>query len=415
MVFQDAHFELARRGDVDVFGVHAAATLSTKTGIGVHFTPPGLARAIVEQALQAYGDVPPNITILDPACGSGSILYEALRTLRDSGYTGKIRVIGFDESQSAVEMTRFLLSVMKGDWPNFPISQISIECRDSLDEREWPRADIILMNPPFVSWRWLSANQKRALDRILGKYARGRPDLSMAFIERSLQALIPGGVIGSILPAGVLSMTYARDWRRHLLDEASISFLAVFGELGLFRLATVETGCVVLHKVPSDSTAVYKSLWVGEKRDATPTALRYLRRATYPAIMENDLWTLTESPVTKLRDNPTWRPQPGAIAHRLEQIRQLVQTRVGDIFEVRQGALPAPRDAFIIDTNAWKALTSKERRWFRRVAENQNIRSGQILTGEFIFFTRSPGLPPIEGEELIARALPQFFQTSPPV
>ena len=38
-------------------------------------------------------------------------------------------------------------------------------------------------------------------------------------------------------------------------------------------------------------------------------------------------------------------------------------------------------------------LQIQERRWFRRVAENDNIREGKILLGDYIFYPRSKGQP----------------------
>jgi adenine-specific DNA-methyltransferase len=410
-VFQEAHFELGRRGSMDFWGVPDAARVTITPSSGVHFTPPGLARVIVEQALEAYGRLPAEVTILDPACGSGSILHEAIRALKDRGYDGRVRIIGFDQSASAVAMARFLISVAKRDWPDLVIVETSIECRDSLSEDDWPRADFVLMNPPFVSLRWLDESQKKAMHRILEKYARGRPDLSMAFIERGINTLSQHGVIGTLLPAGVLSMTYGQHWRRHLLDETSVAFLAVFSELGLFKMATVETGCVILRKGTAEQPAFYKALWVGEKRDATPTALRHLRRATGTMLtdIEDPLWTLAEIPVRQLAESPSWRPRPATLDRRLSQIQSRVKTQVKDIFEVRQGALPAPRDAFVIDAPTLRELPEAEQRWFRRVAENQNIRSGRIHPGKFVFYTRSLGLPAITNEEDLRRQCPQFI------
>jgi adenine-specific DNA-methyltransferase len=411
MVFQEAHFELMQRGSSDMFGVPDAATLGHNSGSGVHFTPPGLARAIVEQALDAYGLLPDSVTILDAACGSGSILHEAIRTLHDRKYQGSVRIFGFDESRYAIEMTRFVLSAFRHDWPNFKIAEIVIHCRNSLNDEPWPAADFILMNPPFVSVRNLTPDQRINLTNVLGKYARGRPDLSMAFIERGLRGLAPNGVMGTLMPAGILSMTYAQEWRRHLLDEASISFLALFSELNLFRLATVETGCVVLRKTPDDGQSMYRSLWVSERKKATPEALRSLRRATQQlsANAETDNWTLDQVPSRLLRTAANWRPTPNAMKRDLEQIERNVTTTVNSFFEVKQGAIPAPREAFIIKAAQWKELSSNdERRWFRRVAENQNIRGGKLVPGPYIFYPRSEGLPPLNSEEDLDKHLPTF-------
>lgn len=410
LVFQEAHFELVQRGTTDLFQVPSPARVAPKVvSSGVHFTPPGLARALVEQAFDAIGPLPTTLTILDAACGSGSILYEALRTLQDRKFSGDIKLIGFDESAYAVQMSRFLLSAASRDWPEANIS-IFVEQRDSLSEQPWPNAQIVLMNPPFVSLRDLSSAQGSSLKRVLGDYAKGRPDLSMAFIERGLQSLTLGGVIGVLLPAGVLSMTYAQRWRRHLLDEASVAFLAVFGELGLFRLATVETGCVVLRKGVAAHSETYRALWVGEKRHATPEALRYLRRATKQTANDGgeDAWTLATLPVASLKEGINWRPTPQTMRRELLKIEEHVATTVSDLFDVKQGALPAPRGAFMIGIEQWQKLKDSERRWFRRVAENQNIREGQIQPGPFIFYPKSSGLPIIESEDMLFEELPTF-------
>jgi adenine-specific DNA-methyltransferase len=409
MVFQEAHFHLIQQGPSDMFGVPTAAAVALNTGNGVHFTPPGLARAIVEQALDSYGELPRNLTILDAACGSGSILHEALRTLRDRQCLSKIKIVGFDESEYAVQMTRFSLSSAMRDWPELDFS-IVVELRNSLDEQEWPEADLILMNPPFVSLRDLNSEQRRLLTNVLGSYAKGRPDLSMAFVERGVQSLAPGGVLGTLVPAGVLGMTFAQEWRRHLLDEASVSFLAVFGELGLFRLATVETGCVVLRKGVSDDAGLYKSLWVGEKRNTASEALRFLRRATIQESggVDSEAWTLAELPRRALKDGANWRPSPQTLRRELQKIDARVPTTVSSLFDVKQGALPAPREAFIIPEERWHQLPAGERAWFRRVAENQNIRAGQVLPGDWIFYPRSPELPHIDSEASLLEAIPVF-------
>lgn len=410
MLFQEAHFELARQGATDLFGIPEAASTKRDVVGGIHFTPPGLARALGEQALHAYGELSEELTILDPACGSGSILYEAVRSLKDLGYKGRLQIIGFDTSSYAVEMTRFLLSSARNDCPNFCL-HIEVERRNSLDERDWPYADIILMNPPFVSLRSLSKEQKLSISRILGDHSKGRPDLSMAFIERGTRTVRRGGVVATLLPAGVLSMTHAQGWRRHLLDEASVSLIATFSELGLFKMATVETGILVLNK-SANADGFYKSMWVGEKRDSTSEALRFLRKAgqDYYGGTDSDRWSLDEVPSAKLQDTPSWRPRPRLIQRQLEAISNFTGSTVGDFFRVKQGALPAPRDAFVVDADDWERLPKDERRWFRRVAENGNIRFGQILPGKFIFFPKGEGLPSVENEESLREQVPEFFK-----
>ena len=87
-IFQEAHFELCRTStSLDLFGYIDPAR-SKRTRGSTHFTPPALARSIAEQALAHLPDLRERerLTILDPACGSGSFLYEALRALRRYGF-----------------------------------------------------------------------------------------------------------------------------------------------------------------------------------------------------------------------------------------------------------------------------------------------------------------------------------------
>ena len=214
-------------------------------------------------------------------------------------------------------------------------------------------------------------------------------------------------------------MTYAQDWRRHLLDQALVTFLAVFGELGLFRLATVETGCVVMRKSPSDDHSFFRSLWVGEKKNATPEALRMLRRFSQQPFGgdDSDLWTLDEASVRSLRDSPTWRPRPRALRRELEKVETRISTTVKSLFEVKQGALPAPRDAFIIDDSKCKGYPMMKSDGFGALQRMQTFVQGKYCLGRNKYHPRSKGLPTLDEEQSLRQHLPvfaeQLFQYKP--
>src|SRR5207302_7485350 len=92
------------------------------------------------------------LVIFDPACGSGELLKECLRLLSLQKYTGRIRVIGWDKSASAVDMAGFVLAWEKRNWPDTQI-KLEIVLQDSLAAAQWPQnVDILIMNPPFRSW-----------------------------------------------------------------------------------------------------------------------------------------------------------------------------------------------------------------------------------------------------------------------
>jgi adenine-specific DNA-methyltransferase len=88
-IFQEAHFAFQRAAQADLFGYQPTTTASVVGRGSHHFTPPALARSIVEQALDSIPDLAnrERLVVCDPACGSGAFLTETARTLR-SGFLG---------------------------------------------------------------------------------------------------------------------------------------------------------------------------------------------------------------------------------------------------------------------------------------------------------------------------------------
>lgn len=123
--------------------------------------------------------------ILDPACGSGNFLYMALRALKDVEHRANLDaealglprgfptvgpecVRGIEINPFAAELARVSIWIGEIQWMQrngFDVSRSpilksldNIECRDALlnpdgTEADWPEADAIIGNPPFVAAR----------------------------------------------------------------------------------------------------------------------------------------------------------------------------------------------------------------------------------------------------------------------
>ena len=132
-----------------------------------------------------------NVRVLDPACGSGNFLYLALKALKDIEFrtnfefedlshlydvpvgifvpsVGPECVKGIEINPFAAELARVSVWIGEIQWmreKGFGVSKNpilkpleTIECRDALlnadgTEAEWPEADVIIGNPPFVAAR----------------------------------------------------------------------------------------------------------------------------------------------------------------------------------------------------------------------------------------------------------------------
>jgi type I restriction-modification system DNA methylase subunit len=115
ILFQEAQKEvLFFNPQRDLFG-GSSNSLSTKTNLysSIHYTPPFLSRTIVENSLRNLNLQTENLKILDPACGSSEFLVEVLKQLIELNYKGKVEILGWDISETAINTSRFLLTYEK--------------------------------------------------------------------------------------------------------------------------------------------------------------------------------------------------------------------------------------------------------------------------------------------------------------
>ena len=416
-VFQEAHFELYRTSSPDLFGYIGPSKSKQVTRGSTHFTPPALARSIVEQALAQIPDLleRDRLTILDPACGSGSFLHEALRTLRRNGFHGRLILAGRDTSRPAVAMARFVLNIASADWSPAGGCEIDIQQGDSLAVT-LPQADVVLMNPPFVAWFALTTEQRQQMQDILGPRLHGRADLSMAFVARALEYLTPGGVLGTLLPGSLLTLQAAETWRTHLLDQADVRLIASLGDYGLFSYAQVHVAAAVLVRpqLDRDRQEPVAALVAANSADATGDALRALRSAQLTSggpPQFNKSWRLFHTTTEDLRRQATWRltsPQTERALERLVDIGRAVP--IGRIFNVRQGVQTGLNSVFLLTNAQVGELPQRERKWFRPAIMSDSIRNGRVEVKHRVFYPYDQQGLAIASEMDLVRLLPKYFK-----
>ena len=147
-------------------------------------------RKQAENSLGAFLERLRKFTVLDPACGSGNFLYLALHTLHDLEHrvqleaeamglqrafpsVGPANVKGIELNAYAAELARVSVWIGEIQWmrrngfsgSRKPILDPleTIECRDAIvtsegAEPEWPEADAIIGNPPFLGGKLLITN-----------------------------------------------------------------------------------------------------------------------------------------------------------------------------------------------------------------------------------------------------------------
>ena len=265
------------------------------------------------------------------------------------------------------------------------------------------------MNPPFAAFAALGPAQREQMRRILGKTYKGRPDLSMAFVSHALAALKPGGALGCLFPASLLSLTSAAEWRHALVERAGMRFLASIGDFGLFDYALVQVAAAVFVNGPSDRRVL--TLWTGNDASATGAALRQLRRSQTvgPVVEEGDAWRLGTVSIDRFAVRPDWRLRPPRVDKLLRELSEAIPTTVAELFKVRQGIRTGANEAFLLSHLEWRALPEGERRYFRRAVTNASIRNGRLDTTGYVFYPYHGGQSAFASETEVAAAVPTYF------
>ena len=209
-------------------------------------------RGQAERTLRDFLEKLRAFTILDPACGSGNFLYLALHALKDLEHrvqleaesmglqrafpaVGPANVKGIEINPYAAELARVSVWIGEIQWmrrngfsgARDPILDPldTIECRDAIlnhigSEPDWPAADVVIGNPPFLGGKLLRSSLGGAyvesMQRLYGARIHGEADLVCHWFDKA-QRLVADG---KIVRAGLVATNSIRGGRnRPVLDR----------------------------------------------------------------------------------------------------------------------------------------------------------------------------------------------------
>lgn len=389
-LFQEAHkevlyFDLQR----DLFG-GVSSKLITKNDSysSIHYTPPYLARTIVENALKEIDLSSPTIKILDPSCGSSEFLIEALKQLKFLGYKGKITLVGYDSSPSAIETSKFLLHYEnKTQWDGNIDLQIGLV--DNSLSIDWEiNNDLILMNPPFVSWEQLKSKDSRDLlkDVLGSSFVKGKPNQASAFFYKAILSLNATGVLGCVLPSSLLTFDSYKYLRNEISGSVDLKLLAKLGNY-VFDDALTDVS-LFIGKKPQSKTYP-RVIWTRNEKGIVPEALRELRKLQFNnenAKIESNYNIYTPKIFPFLKNS--WKiisHSEDVFIRNLEIfVAEKKLIRLSEIFNVNQGLRQGNRDAFKISKVTYMLENNKS--LFRPVVDNSAVNKGVIVDTNYIWY-----------------------------
>ena len=234
---------------------------------GEFFTPHPIVRLAVEMLAPR-----PDEKIIDPACGSGGFLIQAISyisrnhpALDKSAYVRE-RICGI-EFNPDVALSAMIRLAFEGG------AGTEIVCANALVEKEQfhNAFDIVLTNPPFgskgkiedqrilksylLARRW---NQTRDDEWEVTRNVLAGQSPEVLFIEKCLKLLRPGGRMAIVLPDGLLqnvSNSHIRFWIR---SQAKVLGVVSIPQDAFVPYGTgIKTSLLLLQKLPATADQVF--------------------------------------------------------------------------------------------------------------------------------------------------------------
>ena len=413
-LFQEAQKEILYfDGQLDVWGLLSSKSDAKRPNYSsIHYTPPYLARSIVENAIRDVDLSQPLLKIFDPACGSSEFLIEALKQLKQANFSGKVQIIGWDSSETAIITSNFLLQYEKNNvWHECMSFDIKL-VKDSLQEEWSSDYDLILMNPPFVSWEQMDKDQRESVRESLSSSFKGKPNQASAFFYRSIQSLGEKGVIGCVIPSSLLLLDAYTEVRKEAYNLVSMKLV---GKLGNFIFEDVLTDASLIIGCKPQGNTIPLLLWTRNEGGIAQQALRDLRKMYYSKLLTVDNQDYS---IYKPDYFPTAKENWKIISFQENKLFKTIErfTRDGrlvhvrDIFLVHQG-IRMGNPVFKISKLEHDNLPNNEKKYFRPVLDNEAIKEGQILTENFVWYPYNTDGIIIHTEAELMSKVPCFYDT----
>ncbi len=411
-LFQEAHVELGlppsrqRRLFTSLFD----KTLPPQgpSAKDTRYTPTSLARFLTETAVERFKQLNPaasTIAVFDPACGSGVFLIEACRAI---GQNANLRLRGCDRSEASVVIARFAVdhaarsAVAEGNQIN-----VDIQNANSLsDEHSWGSPDIILMNPPFLSWRMISEEERSQVRDSLGDLYVGQSDTAIAFVAKACASLKPGAVLATLVPSSVLNSRAASRLRRMLEQDETLSVetVGLFRGFTFFAQAAVEPAFLVV----SRTSQVGQFPVILAEPGAEDAAIRGARVWEPPGPRFGAGYEVTPRSADFL-SQAGWTPRPLRGTQTINQWRSASMPSIADLFELRLGIrVGAKKTLMVTEEVLLSNAGTQEQSHFRPVADV--IRNAHIIPKQFVFYPYRDGGLALTSEEELAKATPWFYE-----
>jgi hypothetical protein len=243
-----------------------------KGELGQYFTPRDVVRLCVAALNPRSGE-----RVIDPACGSGAFLFEAVRHVMSRRGEAPPACLGIDFGARSVRVAHLLsnaicpgaITVSKAnsldgradagarpaEWDAFLSSRREPAPPAARPWGAWHRlsGSVVLTNPPFAGEvdepDVLAAYESQ---RLPGTPRRASASREHLFLERAVQLLTPGGRLAIVLPQGLLANPTAAYLRRWILTRCRLLAAVGLHPHAFIPYTSVKTALLFLERLAPD-------------------------------------------------------------------------------------------------------------------------------------------------------------------
>ena len=263
-----------------------------KGGQGQFFTPRNVVKMMVDILQPDEND-----KIIDPACGSGGFLIEALKSVWEK-INDKYRKLGWNEVEISKKQIEIATKNFRGIDKDYFLSKVAkaymnlvgdgttgIFCEDSLENPanwrsdtktkiETGSFDVLLTNPPFGSkipvvgvekLKQFEVGHKWKQDKNSGKWVKTtkikeQEEPQVLFIERCLSLLKDGGRMAMVLPSGIFGNEQEEYLRQYILENGHLFAIVELPFETFSPNVTINTNVLFVQKGKSDKKDIFISI-----------------------------------------------------------------------------------------------------------------------------------------------------------
>ena len=288
--------------------------IKNKNKYGQYMTP-----KIVAEFMFSLADLNRAADILEPCCGEGVFL----NVMQEQGY----------KKITAYEVDKKIIN------PKYKIINKSF-VSDEINRK----FDLIIGNPPYISWKNLEPDLKDELENnnLWHKYCNSLCDYSNIFIIKAIELLKEGGQLIFITPEYWLNKTHSLKLRNFMLESGYFEEIYHFNETPLFDNASV-------------STIIFKYIKTkNPKKKQISVAKYFLNRKINAEILSNLKNQIKQEnteylKVPQFKKDQRWILAEKDIISELSRLENKCQSTIGDICDIGNGMVSGLDKAFQID------------------------------------------------------------------